>query len=193
MNFDRLRFVAERADLGEAREAVFAATIPERPGSFKEFCSLPRAEQHHRVQLPLRRSHRGPRLRRAERARPRGEGQAPARPRARGDHDSRSHRQRAREAPRAPPGRRAGDGAERGAVPVRVPRAARRADAVPRRDEPGLEHQPLPLPQPRCRLRPRPRGHPGAAGREAGVPGVPAASSATPTSRRRAIPQHGCS
>ena len=35
MNFDRLRFVAERADLGEAREAVFAATIPERPGSFK--------------------------------------------------------------------------------------------------------------------------------------------------------------
>ena len=39
MNFDRLRFVAERADLGEAREAVFAATIPERPGSFKEFCS----------------------------------------------------------------------------------------------------------------------------------------------------------
>ena len=40
MNFDRLRFVAERADLGEAREAVFAATIPERPGSFKDFCGL---------------------------------------------------------------------------------------------------------------------------------------------------------
>ena len=40
MNFDRLRFVAERADLGEAREAVFAATIPERPGSFKRFCRL---------------------------------------------------------------------------------------------------------------------------------------------------------
>ncbi|MEI7760633.1 MAG: threonine ammonia-lyase, biosynthetic [Thermoleophilia bacterium] len=40
MNFDRLRFVAERADIGEAREAVFAATIPERPGSFKTFCNL---------------------------------------------------------------------------------------------------------------------------------------------------------
>jgi threonine dehydratase len=40
MNFDRLRFVAERADLGEAREAVFAATIPERPGSFRTFCGL---------------------------------------------------------------------------------------------------------------------------------------------------------
>jgi threonine dehydratase len=40
LNFDRLRFVAERAELGEQREAVFAATIPERPGSFKAFCSL---------------------------------------------------------------------------------------------------------------------------------------------------------
>jgi threonine dehydratase len=40
MNFDRLRFVAERAELGEEREAVFAATIPERPGSYKTFCRL---------------------------------------------------------------------------------------------------------------------------------------------------------
>ncbi|MCC6869275.1 MAG: threonine ammonia-lyase, biosynthetic [Burkholderiales bacterium] len=40
MNFDRLRFVAERAELGEAREAIFAVTIPERPGSFREFCAL---------------------------------------------------------------------------------------------------------------------------------------------------------
>jgi threonine dehydratase len=40
MNFDRLRFVAERAELGEQREAVLAVTIPERPGSFKKFCSL---------------------------------------------------------------------------------------------------------------------------------------------------------
>ncbi len=39
-NFDRLRFIAERAELGEQREAVFAATIPERPGSFKAFCEL---------------------------------------------------------------------------------------------------------------------------------------------------------
>ena len=40
VNFDRLRFVAERAELGERREVVFAATIPERPGSFKRFCRL---------------------------------------------------------------------------------------------------------------------------------------------------------
>ena len=38
MNFDRLRFVAERAELGEAREAIFAVTIPERAGAFREFC-----------------------------------------------------------------------------------------------------------------------------------------------------------
>jgi threonine dehydratase len=40
MNFDRLRHVSERAELGEAREAILAVTIPERPGSFKAFCSL---------------------------------------------------------------------------------------------------------------------------------------------------------
>jgi threonine dehydratase len=39
MNFDRLRFVAERAEVGEQREAILAVTIPERPGSFREFCS----------------------------------------------------------------------------------------------------------------------------------------------------------
>jgi threonine dehydratase len=38
MNFDRLRHVAERAELGEHREVLLAVTIPERPGSFKEFC-----------------------------------------------------------------------------------------------------------------------------------------------------------
>ena len=40
MNFDRLRFVAERAEIGEKREAVLAVTIPEKPGAFKTFCSL---------------------------------------------------------------------------------------------------------------------------------------------------------
>lgn len=38
VNFDRLRHVAERAEIGEQREALLAATIPERPGSFKRFC-----------------------------------------------------------------------------------------------------------------------------------------------------------
>ncbi len=39
MNFDRLRFVAERAEFGEQREALFAVTIPEERGSFKRFCA----------------------------------------------------------------------------------------------------------------------------------------------------------
>ncbi len=45
MNFDRLRFVAERAEVGEQREAIFAVTIPEERGSFRRFCELvgPRA------------------------------------------------------------------------------------------------------------------------------------------------------
>jgi threonine dehydratase len=38
MNFDRLRHVAERADLGQHREALFAVEIPEQPGSFLRFC-----------------------------------------------------------------------------------------------------------------------------------------------------------
>jgi threonine dehydratase len=40
INFDRLRFVAERAQVGEEREALFAVTLPEERGSFKRFCEL---------------------------------------------------------------------------------------------------------------------------------------------------------
>ncbi len=39
MNFDRLRFVADRADVGEAKEAIFAVTMPEVKGSFKQLCT----------------------------------------------------------------------------------------------------------------------------------------------------------
>jgi len=39
MNFDRLRFVAERAEVGDAREALFGVTIPERAGAFRAFCA----------------------------------------------------------------------------------------------------------------------------------------------------------
>ena len=40
MNFDRLRYVSELAELGEHREAILAVTIPERPGTLREFCTL---------------------------------------------------------------------------------------------------------------------------------------------------------
>jgi threonine dehydratase len=39
-NFDRLRYISERTEIGEQREAVISVTIPEKPGSFKTFCSL---------------------------------------------------------------------------------------------------------------------------------------------------------
>ena len=40
MNFDRLRHISERAEIGERREAIMAVTIPERPGSFRQFCAI---------------------------------------------------------------------------------------------------------------------------------------------------------
>ncbi|MBW2731626.1 MAG: threonine ammonia-lyase, biosynthetic [Deltaproteobacteria bacterium] len=40
MNFDRLRYVSERAEIGERREAIIAVTIPEKPGSFRQFCAV---------------------------------------------------------------------------------------------------------------------------------------------------------
>ena len=39
INFDRLRYISERTEIGEKREAVLAVTIPEKPGSFKTFCA----------------------------------------------------------------------------------------------------------------------------------------------------------
>ena len=172
MNFDRLRFVAERADLGEAREAVFAATIPERPGSFKEFCRLlgrsnitefnyrygDPAEAHVFVGLSVRDRAEKDKLLRTL-------GRSGITTLDLTDNElAKLHvRHLVGGSATAP---------ERGALPVRVPGTTRGADAVPRRDEPGVEHQPLPLPQPRSRLRPRARRHPGAAGREAGVPRI---------------------
>ncbi len=40
MNFDRMRHVAERTEMGEKREALFAVTIPEKPGAFLQFCKI---------------------------------------------------------------------------------------------------------------------------------------------------------
>ncbi len=40
VNFDRLRHIAERAEIGEQREALLAVTIPEQPGSFRHFCEM---------------------------------------------------------------------------------------------------------------------------------------------------------
>jgi threonine dehydratase len=56
MNFDRLRFVAERAEVGEFREALFGVTIPEKPGAFRQFCAAlgPRVITEFNYRLNLR-------------------------------------------------------------------------------------------------------------------------------------------
>ncbi|MCW8195429.1 threonine ammonia-lyase, biosynthetic [Proteobacteria bacterium 005FR1] len=38
INFDRLRYISERTEIGEKREAILAVTLPERPGAYKKFC-----------------------------------------------------------------------------------------------------------------------------------------------------------
>ncbi len=134
MNFDRLRFVAEEAELGEQREAVIAVTIPERPGSFKTFCSLlgPRnvtefnyryadaREAHVFVGVQVRDKRGNP-----------AAGAHAATPRA---QDPGLQRQRAGQAPRPPPGRRpCADGGKRDPLPFRVSGAAGRADEIPER------------------------------------------------------------
>ena len=131
MNFDRLRFVAERAEVGEAREAVFAVTVPEERGSFLRFCAT--LDGHGITEFNYRiadgdRAHlfvgvqiggggRGADRRRAAR------GRLP---------DARPHRRRAGQAAPAPHDRRALLARPgRAAVPLRVPRAPRRAAAFP--------------------------------------------------------------
>ena len=174
MNFDRLRFVAERAEFGEQREALFAVTIPERRGSFKQFCELigPRAVTEFNYRISDEQG--GPRLRRHRDLAPRRGRPHRATVRAPRLPDPRSHRRRAGEGARAPHGRRAlRAGAPRTAAALHLSRAARCADAIPVGHASGLEHQPVPLPQPGRRLRAHPGGHPGAGRRSRGVRRVP--------------------
>ncbi|MDQ6960919.1 MAG: threonine ammonia-lyase, biosynthetic [Mariprofundaceae bacterium] len=56
MNFDRLRYVAERAEIGEEREALFAVTISEKAGSFLTFCDA--LKSHHITEFNYRLSDR---------------------------------------------------------------------------------------------------------------------------------------
>ena len=126
MNFDRLRFVAERTEVGEAREALFAVTIPEERGSFKRFCELvgDRNVTEFNYRISDARSRAGVRRHQHDerrRQREAGEDLPPARLR-----DSRPDARRARRRARALHGRRqerAGRG--RAHLPLRVPGAAR--------------------------------------------------------------------
>ena len=170
MNFDRLRFVAERAELGEAREALLAVTIPERPGAFREFCATigRRVVTEFNYRLSGRdRAHifvgvattsrqdatelaallTGTRLR-----------------------DREPHRRRDGEAARPAhgwrPGARCG---ARAAVPVPVPGAPGCVDGVPGQARRPVEHQPVPLPESRRRFRARAGGFRSAGCRDGGL------------------------
>jgi threonine dehydratase len=157
MNFDRLRFVAERAEVGEAREAVFAVTIPEQRGSFKRFCELvgPRnvtefnyrisdeREAHIFVGVQIgSRSESGNLARTFE------------------EHGFRTLDLTPRRTGQAahPPsgGRQERAGARRAAVPLRIPGTPGRADALPRQHGAELEYLAVPLPQSGRRRRPHP-------------------------------------
>ena len=165
MNFDRLRFVAERAEVGEEREALFAVTIPEERGSFRRFCELIGAAPRHRVQLPHRRRDAGARVRRRRHRRPRRVGaHRRAASSAHGFADARPDRRRAGQGARAPHGRRpqrrwrSDERLYRFEFPERPGALMRFLSSM----QPGLEHQPVPLPQPGRRLRPHPGRHAGA-------------------------------
>ena len=164
MNFDRLRFVAEEAELGEAREAVVAVTIPERPGSFRTFCALIGARNITEFNY-----------RYADPASAHVFVGVQVRDRAETDALVGSLRRHGLEAldftdnelaklhVRHLVGGHAPADGRRDPLSLRVPRAPRGAHEVPERHEPRLEHQPVPLPQPRRRLRPGAGRHAGAA------------------------------
>ena len=127
MNFDRLRFVAERAELGEAREALFGGDHPGAARRLSRVLRRDRPARRHRVQLPAERPRGGAHLRRRRarrRARTRRRWRATLN--ARGYATRRPHRQRDGQAARPPHGRRPQPRrAARAALPVRVPGASR--------------------------------------------------------------------
>ena len=174
MNFDRLRFVAERAELGEQREAILAVDDSRAAGQLPRVLRAARQALDHRIQLSLRRSDGRAPVRRHRGRRPR------ARPRqllaalrsARIEAYDLSDNEMAKLHVRHLVGGHA-PAAEheilyRFEFPERPGALMRFLDSMSAR----LEHQPVPLPQPRRRLRPRAGRHAGAAGRRRAVPAL---------------------
>ena len=101
MNFDRLRFVAERAELGDAREALFGVTIPGASWRIPRLLRDDRAPGRHGIQLPAERARRRAHLRRNRDTVATGRRRPGLDLNAGRLRDDRSHRQRNREAARA--------------------------------------------------------------------------------------------
>ena len=196
-----LRPAALRGRARRVRRAARGAVRGDHPRGARLVQALLRADRHarasapgDRVQLPHRRHEGGACLRRpGHHAARRGRAHR-AQLRAPRLCHRQPERRRTGQGARAPHGRRAlRAGARRAAVPLRLPRAARRADALPVVDASGLEHQPVPLPQPGRGLRPHPRRHPGA-GRPTNAPSSPSWKPwPTPTWKSRPIRCTACS
>ena len=165
MNFDRLRHVAERADLGGEREALLAVEIPEEPGSFLRFCetlgkrSVTEFNYRYEAGAP-RRSSSASGSRRAvrsgtpwwRRCAPRGY-----------SVNDMTDNEMAKLHVRYMVGGPARGIQNEAALSLRVSGAAGRAHALPAGRRLTLEHQPVPLSQSRLGLRARDGRHPGAA------------------------------
>ena len=153
LNFDRLRYIAERADRAPAAKRCWRSRSRNSPGSFLKLLRCTGAPQRDRIQLPL--SGRRPRPAVRGLWSERGSGELRRRDRApegerlrRGGHE----RQRDGQAARALHDRRRRTRAHRRAdIPLRVSRAARRAAGFPAGDRQHLEHYVVSLPQSRLR------------------------------------------
>jgi threonine dehydratase len=174
MNFDRLRFVAERAEIGEQREAVFAVTLPERPGAYKRFVSLIGArnitefnyryndQRDAHVFVGIQVASRAESVRLLEHLR---KNDYPTLDLT-DDEMAKGHVRHlvGGHSPRVD---------NETPVSLRVSRTSRGIDELPQPHERRLEHQSLSLPQPRRRLWPRAGRHAGAAERDGRFRGVP--------------------
>ena len=164
-NFDRLRYISERTEIGEHREAVLSVTVPEKPGSFRRFCSaLGRrniTEFNYRYADAV-----DARVFVGLTVTPGGDDLDTLVSELKGrgyptedltDNEVAKLHIRHMVGGHAPctPRRRVG-------LPRGVSRAPRRATQIPHRPRPELEYLDVPLPQPRCGLRPHPHRHPGA-------------------------------
>ena len=156
-NFDRLRFIAEEAEIGEHREAILAVTIPERPGSFSKFCALLGARNVTEFNYRIADSHEAHIFVGVE-VQGREETARIVRTlRRHGLDHARPLRQRDGEAAHAPHGRRAAAWRRRTSCSTASSFRSGRGALMRFLEQHAqrLEHQPVPLPQPGRRLRPR--------------------------------------
>jgi threonine dehydratase len=170
MNFDRLRFVAERAELGERREAIFAVTIPEERGSLRKFCECIGKrnltefnyriadEQEAHIFVGVQIENRADAVRMAETFEAKGFKTLDLTD----DELTKLHLRQA-----------IAPGSPRTPLPLRVSRTSRCSDEIRWLDAPQLEYQHVPLPQQRCRLRANCCGNAGATPRNGGVANLP--------------------